>query len=184
MNSFMKIIPIRKILPWLIVATLAALAIYRLRFSPVPVIAHTLASGEVQGDVMGTGTLEARVKTTIRPRIQERLAEVLVDQDDIAEADCQVVLDWTVGQRAEVFIQTEHKSGVLAMPQRFVQWRDGISRVFVNERGRAKWREITLALRGRDAVEVTHGLKTGEHVVAPREAGQTSLTDGQNIHAP
>ena len=34
---------------------------------------------------MGTGTLEARVKTTISPRIQERLAEVLVDQDDVVK---------------------------------------------------------------------------------------------------
>lgn len=33
-------------------------------------------------EVMGTGTLEARVKTTLSPRIQERLAEVLVDQGD------------------------------------------------------------------------------------------------------
>ena len=32
--------------------------------------------------VMGTGTLEARVKTTVSARIQERLAEVLVDQGD------------------------------------------------------------------------------------------------------
>ncbi len=31
---------------------------------------------------MGTGTLEARVKTTISPRIQERLLEVLADQGD------------------------------------------------------------------------------------------------------
>ena len=35
---------------------------------------------------MGTGTLEARVKTTISPRIQERLAEVLVDQGDIVKS--------------------------------------------------------------------------------------------------
>lgn len=33
-------------------------------------------------EVMGTGTLEARVKTSISARIQERLAEVLVDQGD------------------------------------------------------------------------------------------------------
>jgi HlyD family secretion protein len=32
--------------------------------------------------IMGTGTLEARVKTTVSARIQERLAEVLVDQGD------------------------------------------------------------------------------------------------------
>ena len=42
--------------------------------------------GEVRGEVMGTGTLEARVKTTISPRIQERLAEVLVDQGDIVKS--------------------------------------------------------------------------------------------------
>ena len=35
---------------------------------------------------MGTGTLEARVKTTVSARIQERLAEVLVDQGDKVKA--------------------------------------------------------------------------------------------------
>jgi HlyD family secretion protein len=48
----------------------------------MPVTAHTIATGEVRGEVMGAGTLEARVKTTISPRIQERLAEVLVDQGE------------------------------------------------------------------------------------------------------
>lgn len=33
-------------------------------------------------DVLGTGTLEARVKTMVSARIQERLAEVLADQGD------------------------------------------------------------------------------------------------------
>lgn len=33
-------------------------------------------------EVMGTGTLEARVKTTVSARIQERLVEVLVDQGE------------------------------------------------------------------------------------------------------
>jgi HlyD family secretion protein len=67
---------------------LAALifAVYWLGFRPVAVIAHQVANGELRGEVMGTGTLEARVKTMISPRIQERLSEVFVDQGDAVKA--------------------------------------------------------------------------------------------------
>lgn len=61
--------------------------IFKVKFSPIPVITHTVARGELRNEIMGTGTLEARVKTTISPRIQERLAEVLVDQGDTVKAD-------------------------------------------------------------------------------------------------
>jgi HlyD family secretion protein len=44
-------------------------------------LALTLAT-HAADDVLGTGTLEARVKTMVSTRIQERLAEVLVDQGD------------------------------------------------------------------------------------------------------
>lgn len=81
-----KRIAFRKLLPWLVVIAIVAFAVYRLKFSPTPVTAHTVATGEVRGEVMGTGTLEARVKTTISPRIQERLAEVLVDQGDYVKS--------------------------------------------------------------------------------------------------
>src|ERR1035437_3359383 len=372
----MKRISVRKLLPWLVVAAVVAFAVYRLKFSPMPVTAYTVCMGEVRGAVMGTGTLEARVKTTISPRIQERLAEVLVDQNDvvktgqllarlddgelkmqvevaeatrvaaraslervktdearaeavakqarldhqrvsdlvatkvpsqqdfdkaietlqvadadvkrsqaaIAESESQVVTaeknlayqkelltytqilspydglvvrrdrdpggvvvpggsllqlistneiwvsawvdetamgglaagqparvvfrsepgkdypgevarlgretdretreflvdvrvkelpkNWTVGQRAEVFIETAHKSEALVIPQRFVQWREGRAGVFVNEHGRAKWRAITLGLRGRESAEVTQGLATGEQMGGPREDKQ------------
>ena len=82
----MKRISLRKLLPWLLVAAVAAFALYRLKLRPMPVIAHTITTGEVRGEVMGTGTLEARIKTTLSPRIQERLAEVLVDQGDRVKA--------------------------------------------------------------------------------------------------
>jgi len=67
---------------WLAVALLIGFAVYRMKFAPVPVMVHQVAMGPIAAEVMGTGTLEARVKTTISPRIQERLAEVLVDQGD------------------------------------------------------------------------------------------------------
>jgi HlyD family secretion protein len=61
----MKRISFRKLLPWLVVAFIVSFAVYRVKFSPTPVTAYTVATGEVRGEVMGTGTLEARVKTVI-----------------------------------------------------------------------------------------------------------------------
>jgi HlyD family secretion protein len=70
----------------LIIALAAGLLVYKSRFSPVAVIGHTLARGEIIAEVMGIGTLEARVKTTVSPRIQQRLAEVFADQGEEVKA--------------------------------------------------------------------------------------------------
>ena len=82
----MKRLSIRSLLTWLGVAALAAFAVYKFKFAPVPAVGHTVVRGELVTEVMGTGTLEARIKTTISPRIQERLAAVLVDQGDTVKA--------------------------------------------------------------------------------------------------
>jgi HlyD family secretion protein len=92
--------------------------------------------------------------------------------------------NWTVGQRAEVFIETGRKSDALVIPQRLVQWREGKPGVFVSERGLAAWRAITLGLRGQNTVEVTQGLTAGELVLAPREPRQPPLHSGVRISAP
>jgi HlyD family secretion protein len=377
----------RTVLKVLLPALLVAVIVYRVKFAPVPVAAHEIKPATIVAEVMGTGTLEARVKTTISPRIQERLAEVLVDQNDpvkagqllarlddgelkqqvevstaalsaarataervrvdearaqaveklarldhqrvsdlmitkvisqgefdkaveqlhvaeadlkrtqaaILEAESQVVTaeknllyhkelltytrilspydgllvrrdrdpggvvvpggsllqiistneiwvsawvdetastglspgqsarvvfrsepaksfpgevarlgretdretreflvdvrvkelprNWTVGQRAEVFIETGRRATALVVPQRFVQWRSGQSGVFVNDHGRARWREVTLGLRGRETIEIAQGVAAGERVVTPSAAKQPELGDGQRIKA-
>jgi HlyD family secretion protein len=379
-------ISFRKLLPWLIVPVVVMFGIYWLKFRPTPVTAHAVAPGDVRGEVMGTGTLEARVTTTISPRIQERLAEVLVDQGDpvksgqllarlddaetkqqvaiaeaslaaaratvervradearaqavlqqaqldhqrvadliatqvaaqsdfdkaveslhVAEADLkrsqaviveaqsqvftaeknllyrveqmaftevrspydglvtrrdrdpggivmpgssilqlvatneiwisawvdetamtglkvdqparvvfrsepaksyvgevarlgreadretrEFVVDvrvkelpenWTIGQRAEVFIETGRKADALTLPLRFLQWREGKSGVFVADGGKATWHDVTLGLRGRETVEVTEGLSAGEKVVGPAPK-QPPLKPGQRVTA-
>lgn len=381
-------IPYRKLPLWLMVAVIVVFSVYRFKFSSTPVAAHTVATGEIRGEVMGTGTLEARVKTTISPRIQERLAEVFVDQGDavkrgqllarlddaelkqqvaiaeaalvsaratvervradearasavlqqaqldhkrvadlvatkiatqsdfdkaveslrVAEADLkrsqaaiveaqsqvftaeknllyrreqmafteirspydglitrrdrdpggvvvpggsllqliatneiwisawvdetamsslataqparvvfrsepaksfagevarlgreadretrefvvdvrvkELPLNWTVGQRAEVFVETGRKSGVVLVPQSFVLWRDGKAGAFVNDHGKARWRDLTPGLRGLKDLEVTQGLSAGEQIVKPPQGQKQPLASGERISTP
>lgn len=380
-------IAFRKLLPWLFALMVVAFGLYWLKFRPSPVTAHTVATGDVSSEIMGTGTLEARVKTTISPRILERLAEVLVDQGDhvksgqllahlddaetkqqvaiaeagltaaratvervradedraqavlqqaqldhqrvadliatrvaaqsdfdkaveslrVAEADfkrAQAVIveaqtqvftaeknvlyrgeqmaftevrspydglvtrrdrdpggivvpgssilqlvatneiwisawvdesammglkvgqparvvfrseptkhyfgevarlgreadretrefvvdvrvkelpeNWTIGQRAEVFIETARKADAFTVPTRFLQWREGKSGVFVADGGKATWRDVTLGLRGHETVEVIQSLSTGDKVVAPADPKQLPLKSGQHVTA-
>jgi RND family efflux transporter MFP subunit len=89
--------------------------------------------------------------------------------------------NWTVGQRAEVFIETGRAESALAVPQKFIQWRSGKPGVFVNEAGVARWRGVTLGLHGREKAEIAKGLTAGEQVVCPATAKQSALTDGQRI---
>jgi HlyD family secretion protein len=384
----MKRFPIRRIVTWLMIAAGVGVAVYKLKFAPVPVVAHTVATGEIIAEVMGTGTLEARVKTTVSARIQERLLEVVVDQGDtvkagqllarlddaeskqqvaiaeatlaaakqtaarvqadlarseavlaqarlahdrltalaatkavsqsdadkaaeallVAEADLKrsnaaiaestgqigvaeksllfrqkqlafteihapydgliirrdrdpgemlvpgaslmqlISLDeiwvsawvdetampalrvaqpariafraaaarnfpgkvsrlgretdretreflvdvratelpenWTIGQRAEVFIETGRQPDTVVLPAAFVVWKDGRAGVFVNAGGKAKWREITPGLRGADQLSVTKGLSAGDQVLRLPESQKTPLADGQRIQLP
>ena len=82
----MKRPTLRQTVVWCLVATAAATLVYKTRFADFPAVGHTVTRGEMAAEVMGTGTLEARVKTTVSPRIQERLAEVFVDQGDSVKA--------------------------------------------------------------------------------------------------
>ena len=89
--------------------------------------------------------------------------------------------NWTIGQRAEVFVETGHKADALAVAQRFIQWREGKSGVFVAEGGKAAWRDVTLGLRGHETVEVTQGLSAGDKVVASADPKQPPLKPGQRV---
>ena len=377
----------RHFIPWLVAAGIAALVFYRVKLAPVEVAAHTVATAGIVAEVMGTGTLEARVKATLSPKIQGRLAQVLVDQNDpvragqllaqlddgelrqqvkisraaldavrasvervradlaraeaveklsrldhqriadliatkvisqadfdkvreamhvaeadlkrahlaITEAERQVITaektllyqqerladtrlvspfdglvvkrdrdpgdvvvpgsailqvistneiwvsawvdetamaglkpkqsarvvfrsepaksyagevtrlgrqvdpetreylvdvavkplpsNWAVGQRAEVFIATNQKDSALTVPAQAVQWRERKPGVFVKEAGKARWRTVTLGVRGRETVEVVNGLAAGEIVVTPRNP-KSPLTDGKRIALP
>jgi len=82
----MKRTLLRRVIPLFVIAVLLGFVVYKRNFAPLPLPVHMVERGEIVATVMGTGTLEARVKTTISPRIQERLLEVLADQGDTVRA--------------------------------------------------------------------------------------------------
>jgi HlyD family secretion protein len=90
--------------------------------------------------------------------------------------------NWAVGQRAEVYIETGHKTDVVLLPTRFVVWRDGKAGTFVERDGHAAWSPLRLGLRGRESVEVVEGLSEGERAIIPAaQAG--GLKPGQRVAA-
>lgn len=88
--------------------------------------------------------------------------------------------NWTVGQRAEVYIETGRKESTLVLPLRFVSWRAGKPGAFVAQSGKSKWRELKAGLRGLEAIEVSGGLSAGDAVCRPREDSKP-LKDGQRV---
>jgi HlyD family secretion protein len=77
-----------------VVAAIAGVVIYRMRFAPVPVEAYAVTVGPITSETMGTGTLEAKIQATISTRISGPLAQVLVDQGDrITKGQLLAVLD-------------------------------------------------------------------------------------------
>lgn len=74
-----------------VVSAVLAVTIYWLRFAPITVTLHPVEQGVIVAEVMGTGTLEARVQTTISPKISGRIRDILVDQGDVVTADQPLV---------------------------------------------------------------------------------------------
>ena len=80
--------PFRKAtwLKGLFAVAVAAAAVYWYGFSSITVEGVEVRQGDIAAEVMGTGTLEARRKATLSPRIAGRITEISADQGDQVEA--------------------------------------------------------------------------------------------------
>ncbi len=81
-----KLLRLFRTLKYPLALVVVAGVVWYIRTQPVTVASHTVITGPVVRSVMGTGTLEARIRTTISPKIQGRIAEVLVDQGSVVKA--------------------------------------------------------------------------------------------------
>jgi HlyD family secretion protein len=90
--------------------------------------------------------------------------------------------NWAVGQRADVYIETERKPDVTYLPPSFVVWRESEPGTYIDVNGVAEWRPLVLGSRRHDMVEVIRGVQPGEFAVIP-VAGQ-ALRAGRRIKSP
>ncbi len=100
-----------------VLATATGIAYWNL--AAISVVEHKIASGEIVAEVMGTGTLEARVKSTISPKIAGRIHEILVDQGS----------NVTVGQPLFTLDDAELKQQVEIAQATTAMWQASLARL-------------------------------------------------------
>lgn len=91
--------------------------------------------------------------------------------------------NWAVGQRADVYIETERKTDALWIPSTFVALENSQGGTWINKNGVAEWRSLEFGLRQLDKIEVLNGLEPGETVVMPLNTS-THLRAGRRVKAP
>lgn len=91
--------------------------------------------------------------------------------------------NWAVGQRAEVFIETDRNDNALLLPASYMAHRERESGVFVDANGTADWRSISIGMRGRETVEVVEGLAVDDVVIRPLDP-RAPLTAGRRVGTP
>ncbi len=88
--------------------------------------------------------------------------------------------NWAIGQRAEVYIETEKKENVLIVPEKFIKWRNNLAGVFIDNEGVALWQQIKIGLHSGSLIEIIEGLQEQDVVLNPINP-KINLTDQKRI---
>jgi HlyD family secretion protein len=86
---------------------------------------------------------------------------------------------WSIGQRAEVFLETAYKKDAVLIPSRLIMQDGHGAGAFVANDGKAEWRKLHIGLRGREKVEILEGVNPGDVVI--EGAGVNGLREGRKV---
>ncbi len=172
---------IKTLLKFLAIAAVMAGGIYWFRFAPLAVSTYQVAKGDLVAEVMGTGTLEARVSATISPKIAGRIAKLMVDQGDSVEAgNLLVQLDDSELQQ-QVEIAEANRNASAAAITRLSSDKKRAEAVYEQaERSHARLQQLRSqnAVSREEADKATEGLAVAEAGIASAEA---AITEGQKL---
>ncbi|MBI3786357.1 MAG: efflux RND transporter periplasmic adaptor subunit [Deltaproteobacteria bacterium] len=142
-----------------------------------------------QVDERATGELRlgqpARVafETTLSLGVAGQVARLSAEVDRVTEErEVDITLghlpdNLFLGQRADVYIETARKGDALRIPLAVLVLQESRAGVFAVVDGRARWRPVQLGLRGRNFVEILHGVSEQDVLIVSPLAGKTPITD-------
>ena len=89
---------------------------------------------------------------------------------------------WAIGQRADVYIETNRLEDVLVVPMSYLVAVDGERGVYILDGNRARWKPCELGKQGRESIEVTSGLSAGDVLIRLANPGkQNALKDQKKV---
>jgi HlyD family secretion protein len=89
--------------------------------------------------------------------------------------------NWAIGQRAEVYIETDRKENALRLPARVIVWKEQKPGVFVMQGDKAAWRDLTLGIQDETHVEVVKGLAEGDVAITALPQDPKMPTPGRRV---
>jgi RND family efflux transporter MFP subunit len=153
--------------------------VYWYRFAPVAVSVHQVTDGELVVEVMGTGTLEARVSATISSKISGRIETVMADQGDSVKAgELLVQLDDAELQQ-QVEIAQANVNAASAAIKRLSSDKKRTEAIYVQaEKSFSRLQELSRqnAASRDEADKATEGLALAEAGMTSAEA---AIAEGQ-----
>lgn len=161
------------------VLSVVAGVVYWVKFAPVSVSEYTVERGSIVAEVMGTGTLEARVETTISPKIAGRIENVIVDQGErVLKGDLLVRLDDGELQQQVAIAQANEEAATAAI-ERLKADRNRATAVFEQ----AQRNHLRIASLVKQNVANQDDLDRSTEALAVAAAGvaraEAAITEGQ-----
>ena len=98
----------------------------------------------------------ARIANKVDSETREFIVDITVNK---------LPLNWAIGQRAEVYIETGNKHNVLSIPEKYIKWKNDIAGVFVDNNGYSSWHPVKTGIQGNAFIEIIKGLKEGDNVL-------------------
>ncbi len=100
----------------------------------------------------------ARIAIKVDSETREFIVDVNVNK---------LPVNWAIGQRAEVYIETEKKENVFIIPEKYIKWQKNKPGVFVENNGNASWQNVKTGLNSGNYIEITEGLNKEDSVLNP-----------------